>query len=176
MRQFLPNGYDAPRHCDVCGAEESVSTLASQFNETFVGENTPLYIGSVVRENFWNPRQADDDRTDAESGEGFLDSITDYASQWGIDLDRYSERQLRRAQQLEDNTDLSLWGMEDATDDIVSKESMSDNFGTWAESEDPPKMTMKEEMEYLKSFGIFDDVLRDLGFGHLMTKEMPTHD
>jgi len=22
MRQFLPNGYDAPRHCDICGGDE----------------------------------------------------------------------------------------------------------------------------------------------------------
>ena len=22
MRQFLPNGYEKPRHCDICGAEE----------------------------------------------------------------------------------------------------------------------------------------------------------
>jgi len=22
IRQFLPNGYDEPRHCDICGAEE----------------------------------------------------------------------------------------------------------------------------------------------------------
>jgi rRNA maturation endonuclease Nob1 len=22
IRQFLPNGYDSPRHCDICGSDE----------------------------------------------------------------------------------------------------------------------------------------------------------
>lgn len=66
MRQFLPNGYDAPRHCDVCGADES-----------------------FVREG------------------------------------------------------LSDWG-------------------SWNES--PPKMTLEQELAYLKSFGIDDSTLEEMGY------------
>lgn len=38
MRQFLPNGYDEPRHCDVCGGDEMVENIGDEIHKKMFAE------------------------------------------------------------------------------------------------------------------------------------------